>query len=193
MKNVKEFIEKVAPMSDADFELLSSKAIKAKFKKGSLLIKEGQVCNRLLYIERGLFRYYLLHKGCDYTKDFALETQNPFCTAYTSLMLQKPSEIWIEALENSEVWSWNKEDVLPLFHDHPAWLRFAKAMVDRMYFRKERREIAFLKCSPSERYKQFRTEFPELLQRVSQYHVATYLGITPESLSRIRKRISREA
>ena len=175
-------------MTEDDLKTLSSKAQKAVFEKGDLFVKEGEICQRLLFIHQGVFRYYIVHEGCDITKDFAVDTQNPFCTSYTSFMLQRPSEIWIEALESCQVWSWDKSDVQPLFQDHPAWLRFAKAMAERLFFRKEQKEIELLKCSAEERYRHFLTHFPGLSQRIPQYHIATYLGITPESLSRIRSK-----
>jgi CRP-like cAMP-binding protein len=121
-----------------------------------------------------------------------VDKQNPFCTAFTSFMLEKPSDIWIEALEKCQVWIWNKADVQPLFQGHPAWMLFAKTMAEKMYFLKEQKEIEGLKYSAEERYRLFLTHFPGLTQRIPQYHIATYLGIKPESLSRIRAKVIRE-
>lgn len=188
------FIQKIVPIISKDeLEGFFSKSKKAEFQKGEHLIEEGAVCRRLFFIHQGLFRYYILHEGQDITKDFAVDQHNPFCTAYTSFMLQKPSEIWIEALEPCQVWVWNQADVLPLFQEHPTWLRFAKTMADYLFFRKEQRELRLLKCSAEERYHHFLTDFPGLSQRVPQYHIASYLGITPESLSRIRAKRSKGA
>lgn len=186
----RSFIQKIVPtLTEEDMKIFSSKALKSQFKKGELFVKEGEICHHLLFIHRGLFRYYLLHDGHDFTKDFAVDTQNPFCTAYTSLMFQKPSEIWIEALEPCEVLSWNSSEVLSLLQDHPLWLLFAKRMIDQLFYRKEKKELELLKCSAEERYRHFLADFPGLSQRVPQYHIATYLGITPESLSRIRSKL----
>ncbi|MBS0653906.1 MAG: cyclic nucleotide-binding domain-containing protein, partial [Verrucomicrobia bacterium] len=114
------FIRKIVPgASNDEIKAFSSQAKSLEFQKGEFFVKEGQVCRTLLFIHRGLFRYYLLHEGKDITKDFAVDSQNPFCTSFTSFMLQKPSEIWIEALETSQVWAWDKSDVEPLFEHHP--------------------------------------------------------------------------
>lgn len=189
--NFQSFIQKVVPdMSEADIQLFASKAKEAEFAKGAPFVKEGAVCDRLLFIHQGLFRYFIVHEGDDVTKDFAVDAQNSFCTSYTSFILQKPSEIWVEAVEPSLVWSWNRSDVLPLFEDNVSWLKFAKKMADRLFFRKEQREIALLKNSAEERYRRFLSDFPGLSQRVPQYHIASYLGIKPESLSRIRSKQS---
>lgn len=191
-EHFQSFIQKILPgTSPEDIKLLSSKAHLLEFRKGQLFVHEGEVCHHLLFIHRGLFRYYLLHEGEDFTKDFAIDTRNPFCTAYSSFMLQKPSQIWIEAMESSVVWSWDKSDVLPLFQNHPIWLCFAKLMADQLFYRKEQKELELLKCSAEERYRHFLVDFPGLIQRIPQYHIATYLGITPESLSRIRSKLSK--
>lgn len=188
----KSFIHKIDPlMPEEDIKAFSSKAKISEFQKGELFIKEGDICQNLVFIHRGLFRYYLLHEGQDITKDFALDTQNPFCTAYSSFIFQRPSEIWIEALESSQVWLWNKSDVLPLFQENLHWMHFAKTMADRLFYRKEQKELLSLKCSAEERYRLFISEFKGLSQRVPQYHIATYLGIAPESLSRIRSKHSK--
>lgn len=186
------FIRKIVPqMPDEDIKALSSNAKFREFQKGELFVKEDEICENLLFIHHGLFRYYFLHEGNDITKDFAVDKQNPFCTAYTSFMLQKPSKIWIESCEPSQVWFWNKSAILPLFQDHPYWLRFAKTIAEHLFYRKEQKEIELLKCSSEERYHHFLTDFPGLSQRIPQYHIATYLGITPESLSRIRSKLAK--
>jgi len=181
------FIQKVAPeINLEEIRLFASAARERTFRKGELFVEQGEECSHLLYIHQGIFRYYLLHEGEEFTKDFAVDTSNPFCTAYTSFMLQKPSALWIEALEPSKVWSWDRKQVLEHFQQHLGWSRFAKKMADHLFFRKEKKEIEQLTCSAEERYRHFLDDFPKLAQRVPQYHIATYLGIAPESLSRIR-------
>ncbi len=186
-KKFQAYIIKMIPsMPEKDIREFFSRAKPKTLKKGELFVKEGVVCTHLAFIEKGLLRYYLLHEGADYTKDFAVDLQNPFCTSYTSFMLQKPSAIWIEAAEPSQLLVWERSNVLPLFHEHPIWLRFSKGMADLLFYRKEKKEIELLKCSAEERYRHFLHDYPGISQRVPQYHIATYLGITPESLSRIR-------
>lgn len=188
-KALYSFIHNVAPLvPQEEMERFFSKAVKKELSKGELFVREGDICRHLLFINRGLLRYYVLHEGHDYTKDFAVDLQNPFCTAYSSFICQKPSSIWIEALEPSEVLIWQARDVMPLFERDPLWVPFAKKMADYMILRKERKELDIIKCSAEERYHRFLLDFPGLSQRVPQYHIASYLGITPESLSRIRSK-----
>ncbi len=184
------FVQKVIPIGKEEIESFAHQARLRVFKKNEIFIREGEVCSSLLFIHQGLFRYFILHEGKDLTKDFSVDQSNPFCTSFTSLMTKEPSQIWIEALEDSVVWVWEIADVLSFFEYQPIWIRFAKAMTERLYFRKEKKELAFLKLSALERYEQFLRDFPGLIQRVPQYMIASYLGLTPESLSRIRGRLA---
>lgn len=185
------FVQHVVPISQEEIKIFTSHATLRTFKKKELFVKERDICRHLIFIHEGLFRYYyILPDGEDLTKDFAIDRQNPFCTAYTSFMTQEPSHIWIEALEDSLVWMWDEKYVSSLFQNELPWILFAKKMSEYLFIRKEKREYAFLLLSPEERYQQFLKDFPGLNQRVPQYHIASYLGLTPESLSRIRKRKS---
>lgn len=183
------FVQRVVPMDKTEIEAFASKATLRTFKKKEIFVGEEEVCRHLLFIHEGLFRYYyVLPEGDDLTKDFAVDQQNPFCTAFTSFITREPSHIWIEALEDSLVWMWDEAYVSSLFQNEPSWILFSKKMTERLFLRKEKREYSFLMLSPEERYQQFLKDFPQLNQRVPQYHIASYLGLTPESLSRIRKR-----
>ena len=187
---ISSFIKKIVNIDDKDIETFAINASLKQFNKKELFIHEGEICKHLLFIHKGAFRYFILHEGKEFTKDFAIDCQNPFCTSFTSFVQQEPSQIWIEAIENSIVWMWEEKYVSQLFQHHPDWISFAKKMAELLYFRKEKRELDFLKLSPKERYHQFLIDFPQFQQRVSQYHIASYLGLTPESLSRIRSRPS---
>jgi len=184
------FIQKIIPMDQSQIDAFASRAKGRVFKKKELFIQEGDVCNHLLFIHQGIFRYFVLHEGADFTKDFAVDSQNPFCTAFKSFMRREPSHIFIEALEQSTVCVWNEREVSSFFDVHPLWIKFAKKMIESLYYRKEKRELLLLKYCPQERYAQFICDFPELIQRIPQYLIAGYLAITPESLSRIRKRVN---
>lgn len=184
---LQNFIQKIVPdMPQDHIQSFAAKACPLEFQRDELFVKEGKVCDSLLFIHKGLFRYFFLHEGQDITKDFAVDSLNPFCTAYTSFTLQKPSELYIEALESCHVWQWKRADLFPIFQEDLFWLRFSKRMAEQLFYRKEQKEMELLKYSAEERYRQFLSDFPGVSQRAPQYKIASYLGITPESLSRIR-------
>lgn len=184
------FIQKIVRMDEQAIEEFAKKATTRKFKKKEIFVREEEVCHSLLFIQKGLFRYFILHEGNDSTKDFAVENINPFCTAFTSFITQSPSQIWIEALEDSTVLEWKDTDVLPLFEKNLHWILFAKKMAEKLFILKEKRELSFLKSTPLERYRAFLKDYPLLNQRIPQFMIASYLGLQPESLSRIRKRLA---
>lgn len=160
-----------------------------KIKKGELIVSEGEKADRLYFLHEGVFRYYLISaEGKDITKDFAIDHENPFCMAYTSFMTNQPSEIFIEALTDAEVSIWHHSYILPLLTVHPKWLDFSRKVATGMYIRKEKKEISFMKDLATKRYQNFMLEFPTLSARIPQHYIATYLNITPETLSRIKKR-----
>ncbi len=186
--SIHDFIQKKQSIGREAIDAFLSHGKPRHFKKKEVFIGEGDICTKLLYIKKGLFRYYyVLEDGSELIKDFAIDQQNPFCTAYTSFITHQPSQIWIDALEDSDVLIWTEDYISSLFNQSP-WLEFSKKIVEGMFIRKEKREFAFLRMSPEERYKQFLQEYPRLDQRIPQYQIASFLGIVPESLSRIRKR-----
>lgn len=189
MVDIFEYIQQIHHIEKAKVQDFKDNSKTRIFQKKEQFLLEGTICRKLLFIKKGLFRYYIVHEGNDYSKDFAVDLYNPFCTGYTSFSYQEPSLINIEALEDSEVIEWDFDYVSKLFNTIP-WLLFSKKISDQLFRRKEQREVSFLKDSAELRYAQLQKEQPEIVQRVPQYHIASYLGISPESLSRIRKRRS---
>lgn len=185
--NINHFIKLVVEIDDSRINQFVALSRKSTLKKGQIFVPEGGICKELWFLNRGIVRYFIIHgDGTDSTKDFSIDCKNPFCTSYTSFTTGTPSLINIEALEECDVNVWKKEDIEQLLEEMP-WVLFAKRIAEWMYIRKEKREISFLKDTAEERYSSFANEHPEVIQRVPQYHIASYLGITPESLSRIRR------
>lgn len=181
------FVQKVSPMDAEDFELFIKGSFPVSFKKGDLFLSEGQVCEKLLFLEQGVMRYFVLHKGNDFTKDFSIDQSNAFCTNITSFFSQKPSKMWIEACEAVNGIAWEYETIQQLTQNHFPTARLFMELFKTVFIRKERKELSIMKFTAMERYKRFLKDFPGLNQRVPQYQIASYLGIAPESLSRVRK------
>lgn len=188
-KQIQDYINSISPIEPTLQEEFCNNRIVKSVSKGTVVTRGGDVANKLYFLHSGVFRYYLISKdGKDITKDFAIDNQNPFCMAYSSFMTNHPSHIFIEALTDSEISVWSRAYVFPLLNSNPYWLRFSQRIAMGMYIRKEKKEISLIKDLARKRFDDFKRDFPDLLRRIPQHYVASYLNITPETLSRIKKK-----
>jgi CRP-like cAMP-binding protein len=188
-EGITRFIQRIVPIPSEEIAAFCARATPKHFSKHEVFVRQGEVCGQLLFIHRGLLRYAFLTENDEHTKDFAVDTSNPFCTAFTSLMTNTASQISIEALEDTQASCWSIDYLQGLWDGSLPWQTWARRMAQGMYIRKEQREITFLRDSAVERYRRFLHEFPEVVERVPQHYVASYLGITPEALSRLRRNL----
>jgi CRP-like cAMP-binding protein len=187
IQGITRFIQRIVPIPSDEIAAFCERATPKRFSRHEMFVRQGEVCEQLLFIHRGLLRYAFLTENDEHTKDFAVDTSNPFCTAFTSLMTNQPSQISIDALEETQASCWSIDYLQGLWDNSLPWQTWARRMAQGMYIRKEQREIIFLRDSALERYQRFLGEFPEVVERVPQHYVASYLGITPEALSRLRR------
>jgi len=173
-----------------DEELQKTLAI-SKLKniaKGECFIREGEIPRHLGFVVKGLFRYYYLDlKGNEFTKAFMFE--NLFITSYSALIQNRESYYTIEALEDSLIVSINYHEWKKLIEDNIYWYRMFLFFIERAYCIKEAREREFLLFDAEARYISFLETYPGLEKRIKQHLIASYLGITPVALSRIRKKM----
>jgi CRP-like cAMP-binding protein len=166
------------------FETFSSQLKVKKLKKKEHLIREGSVCNFIGFVASGTLRSYVMNDEGEFNNDFYFD--HDFVSAYTSFLTQMPTNCNIEALSNSTIHTISYEKLNKLIAQDSAFLKLGKYISDLYFIRKCRRETSFLKQSATERLEGLSTLYPGIQQRVSQYHIASYLGIKPESLSRIK-------
>lgn len=156
-----------------------------RVSKGDFLIRENQVCRKLYFIHQGAVSVFILKDGNEHIKDFSLH--NKFITAYTSFQTENPSSIYLRAEQNCELTWWSKPVLNSLMNNNIHWTALAKNISDYLFMRKEKREISLLLDSAETRYLNFLKEYPQAFQAFPQYLIASYLGVRPQSLSRIRK------
>ena len=155
-------------------------------RKGENFIRAGKIPKQFAFLQKGLCRYYYLdNKGNEFTKSFFVE--GTFLSSYTSMINNEPSHFTIEALEDSEIIVIPYEPWKKLYEQNNCWDKFLIAMLEKGFSVKERRERELLLYDAETRYTLFRQRFPNLEDRVKQHIIASYLGITPVALSRIRK------
>jgi len=181
-----EQLKNILPEKRID-ELLSIGRAKS-IGASDFFIRSGEVPYKIAFVRSGLFRYtYVNDKGDEFTKGIVAE--NLFLSSYSAMILGKPSFFSIEALEDSQVLEILWADFKHLSDNDIFWVKFHLKFVEKGFIIKEKRERDLLLLDAETRYNNFLKEFPGMNQRIKQGIIASYLGIKPETLSRIRKKI----
>lgn len=155
-----------------------------KMRRKETLIAAGNVCNFIAFINSGTLRSFVTRGPEERNTDFYF--QHYFVSAYSSFITQTPTEHTIETLTDSEIFCLSHTQYNDLVKADLEWLRFGKYISDFFLIRKCMREISFLKMTAAERMEAMLKQYPGIEQLIPQYHIASYLGIKAESLSRIK-------
>jgi CRP-like cAMP-binding protein len=157
--------------------------------QNTCFIEVGEVPKKIGFLISGLFRYvYINKKDIEFTK--AIIQKNNFVCSYSAMISNSPSYFYIEALEVSEVFEISYSKWEELIKTNNYWDKFLIKFLEQGYAVKEKRERELLITDAETRYLNFRKDFPGLENRIKQHIIASFLGIKPESLSRIRKKLT---
>jgi len=156
-------------------------------RKKDFLLEEGKICRYNYFVEKGLLRMFFVNeKGVEQITQFALE--NWWMSDHMSLIMEKPSVFNIQAVENATIIAIAQSKQEQLFKQLPQLERYFRIMMQRAYAATQMRFKYFHDFSKEESYRQFISSFPDFTQRIPQYMLASYLGLTPEYLSELRKK-----
>ena len=176
-------------LSDEEFEKFSSLFQAKTIKKKQFILQEGEVCKFEGYVTKGLFRvYHIDQNGFEQILYFAIE--NWWITDIDSFTNEKPSQLFIEALEDGEVFLISKKDKEFAYANLPQIEKLFRVMTQKTHVALQRRMIDNLSKTADQRYLDFIGKYPQLYQRLSNLQIAAYLGISHEFLSKIRKKLS---
>ncbi len=189
MELIKSFIERYTALSPADWQKIAPLFVRAEIPTETWLLREGQICRHLYFIESGLLRFAFLKDGTEVTKFF---TEAPYMfTAQQSFNLRVPAREGIQAIEDSIVWRMNHDDAFRLL-ELKIWSEFIRKLVQEVQFFTEEILTEMQTETAENRYRALLQDSPELIQRVPLKYLASYLGVAQPSLSRIRKNIHTE-
>ncbi|WP_426473869.1 Crp/Fnr family transcriptional regulator [Chryseobacterium balustinum] len=161
-----------------------------RIKKSEYFIRQGDHCQYFAFVKHGSLRsFHINEEGNDISYNFHFSGQS--FTEYESLLQNKESALNIQALEDSELFLLHKEDLKNLYSIDPYWQAYGRQMKEFLYMDSKKRIEDLLYHSPEKRYKNLLEKSPHIFRIVPQKYIASYLGITPQSLIRIRKRISK--
>jgi CRP-like cAMP-binding protein len=187
MRNAIElYITRFVQPPDAQLQAFIAAGRSLVLPRKAVFVEAGTVCKEVAFIHSGILRYHVIDPatGDDHTKDFSFPRS--FSTAYTSVVTHAPSQIFISAVTEAALTVWPWETLEELFECELSWATLGRLIAQHLYVRKEQREMSFLLQSATERYRSLLAEFPADIDAVPQYHIASYLGITPEALSRLK-------
>lgn len=186
----KAIVEGRVSIPNSEWEYLLPQLAECWFEKKRYLVNAGEVANNFYFILTGLVRFfYSTEDGKEFNKHFASE--NGFAGSFHSLVLGSPCGYFIQALETTNALILPNKVLHELYNRHPCWERLGRENAENLVLIKESREKALLLDSLETRYCQFLREFPGLVDRIPQYHIASFLGVTDVALSRIRRKINR--
>lgn len=181
-------IQNLITLSPAEIELVKSLFKERVYKKGDFFLAEGQVCKQVGFVVKGLMRYYINHDGEE--KTYAFSKENDYVCNYESFLPQSPSSKIIQALEDCNMLVISHADLQALYANVREGERFGRMAIEKVFMQLLKDINSFYTETPELRYQRFIENHADLQQRVSQYHIASFVGVKPQSLSRIRKRIS---
>ncbi|MGA9639515.1 Crp/Fnr family transcriptional regulator [Flavobacterium sp.] len=188
MDEIRSYFEKLVTLSDKDWELFSSKLIKREFSKKSIVLKLGQKENYLSFIEKGIIRFCIPNELDDLTFGFAFS--NNFVSAYDFFLNREPSSYQLETLTETILWSLTYDDLQQIYAETEVGNTIGRLTSEALFLKKTKRELSLLSTTAEQRYLSLFEEQPHLLQQIPLKYIASYIGVTPQALSRIRKRIS---
>lgn len=183
-----DYFSKISPLSKEEAKaILDNMSIKT-FKKGEYLLKEGQMTLDTFFILKGCVREYMNVDGEEKTSNFFTEEQ--WVISMNNFNANQTSIHNLECLEDTVVSVGNEEQAQIMFKIFPRFETIARAIVEADFAEQKKHLTTYLTDTPEQRYLKLLKTRPDILQRVPQYQIASYIGVKPESLSRIRKRMS---
>jgi CRP-like cAMP-binding protein len=180
-------IQTLITLSQEEKDIVTTLFKQKRYKKGDFFLADGQVCKHVGFVTKGLMRYYINHDGEEKTYAFAQEDQ--YVCNYESFLPQSPSSKIIQALEDSDVLVISHSDLQLLYANVREGERYGRVAIEAVFLQLLKDINSFYTETPELRYERFLKNHHDLQQRISQYHIASFVGVRPQSLSRIRKRI----
>lgn len=176
--------KQMASIPESEWLYLEEHFTPQHFKKNEHIIRASDITDKFYLITKGLTRsYFIDQEGKEFNKIFLCE--NEIASAYVEILKNIPSRLNIEALEDTQTVSFSYTVIKDLYQRHHCWNEVGRKIAENFFILKEQREYEFLLLDAKERYKNFLADYGQLKDRIPQYHIAGYLGITPVSLSRI--------
>ncbi|PKD17034.1 CarD family transcriptional regulator [Salegentibacter salinarum] len=188
MNKIREYFENIVEINDSDWRLFSSKLERSDYPKKAILLEVGQTERHLSFIAKGSIRFYIPKLENDSTFGFCFENQ--FVSAYDSFLTQKPCAYQLQTLTETTLWRISHKDIQEIYAKSDIGNTIGRLTAENLFLIKSEREQSLLNETAEERYLALIKKRPNLIREIPLKYLASYIGITPQALSRIRTRIS---
>ena len=185
------YLNLVPRLTRAELDAMDEYLTVRTIARGDYLVKAGQVCRHVSFINKGVGRLFSNFEGKDISVAFFMS--GDYASEYESFLTQSPAAFSIDALTDLEVVDLGFSHMQLLYERYPAYQEFGRKIAELLFIYLNQRNTVLLSLGPEDRYRHMIECQPTLIQHVPQYMLASYMGVTPEHLSRIRKKMSQHA
>lgn len=182
-----QHIQKYIHFSEEEFNAVIPHIRQVQLKRNDFFVKQGQICRHIAFTNKGYMRLYYLHDGVEITRDINME--GTFVAALPSYIKEEPSVEIIQAVTDCEIFTIPKVKLEQLYDQYPRWERLGRRIIEDMFVQNQSRLHMYLTQSAEARYHFLIEEYPEIILNIPLQYIASYLGITSQSLSRIRRKM----
>lgn len=188
LDQIQRSLSQIINLDLSEFDFFATLLRRKTLKKRELLLRSGEDCRDIYFINRGCLRYFYLVNGEEKTAQFFFE--DSWYTDYESFLSGDPSTNFVDAIEDTELLCLDRESLQKLYVQNPKFERFGRIAAENAYLGIKYRTKKLTILTAEERYLELIRERPTIFARVPQYYIASYLNIQPESLSRIRRKLA---
>ena len=189
MKQIKKYIDQIATISEEDWDFFRSKLQRRTLPKKTIFLKINQIENHISFIESGVVRLFIPKENPEKEITFGFSFKDQFVSAYDSFLTQKPSLYQLQTLTETSILSITYKDLQAVYKTTKIGDLIGRLTAERLFLIKSKREQNLLNLSAEERYLKLFKERPELLKIIPLKYISSYIGVTAQALSRIRKRL----
>lgn len=190
-KDIATYLKENTGFTEEQFAQIADKLRFREYSKGQFVLRQGEICKHFFYVEKGLLRFYSIdHFGKEHIIQFA--TEGSFVSDRSSIYFNEPSAFFIDAVEDTRVAVLDEGFVCQVSEISPQFQKYNQHILQNHIRHLQNRVHLLISATAEERYLDFIKLYPNLTQRVPQWMIASYLGITPESLSRVRKELAKK-
>ncbi|WP_109301331.1 Crp/Fnr family transcriptional regulator [Aquimarina sp. AU474] len=189
MQQIKAYLDQIATISTVDWDFFTSKLHRRVIEKKEVFLKLNDIENTISFIESGVVRLYIPKENPDKEITFGFSFKDQFISAYDSFLTQKPSAYQLQALTKTTILSISYADLQAVYKTTQIGNLIGRLTAERLFLIKSKREQNLLNLTAEERYLKLFKERPELLKVIPLKYISSYIGVTAQALSRIRKRL----